>query len=92
MAPPLRVWVPGGWYHGARNLRGGRGTSGKPDEKEQTWARQLGFSRTGWTEVVKAAGGRSYGSGAQGVRRFEKGLGKDGKKQRFVRALRRRSD
>ena len=32
------------------------------DEKEQTSARQLGRSRTGWAEVVKAAGGLSYGS------------------------------
>ena len=89
MARPLRVGAPGGWYHVARNLLK-RGTSGKPDEKEQTSARQLGRSRTGRAEVVKGAGGLSYGSGAQAVRRFEKGLGKDGKKQRFVQALRRR--
>ena len=60
------------------------------DEKEQTSARQLGRSRTGRAEVVKGAGGLSYGSGAQAVRRFEKGLRKDGKKPRFVQVLRRR--
>ena len=56
----------------ARNLLK-RGTSGKPDEKEPTSARQLGHSRTGWAEVVKAAGGLSYGNGAEAVRQFEKG-------------------
>ena len=54
MAGPLRVGVRGGWSHVARHLLK-RGTSGKPDEKEQTSARQLGRSRTGWAEVVKAA-------------------------------------
>ena len=115
----------------ARNLLK-RGTSRKPNEKEQTSARQLARRRKGWaevvkaaeqelgrtwqeiaetwgdwgrdgtiyvavrhgrvrlSEVVKAAGGLSYGSGAQAVRRFEQGLGKDRKKQRFVQALRRR--
>ena len=72
MAPPWRVRVPGGWYHVAGN-RLKRGAGGKPDEKDETSARQLGRSRTGWAEVVKAAGGLSYGSGAQAVRRFEKG-------------------
>ena len=71
-ARPLRVGVPGGWYHVAWILLR-RGASGKSDEKEQTSPRQLGRSRTGWAEVVKAAGGLSYGSGAEAVRRFEKG-------------------